>query len=282
MSRVQFNQVFFGLMVLSLLGAFVLPPRATDLGGTWFQAMLIPISRPSYRIANAIRGHFQPPPAEDTRSARTLEQENLGLKQQIQRMGAEIERLQQRAGERASLGGFETYCSRFEVTAADSDNRDGLAIAGSGIGAVRVDEAVLSSGVVIDLIGRITAVGPLAGRVRLITDAGFTVTGHFKSYSPAGGFQENKDLVAIVTGRGGGQMLIDNLWIKSVRQAHVQAGDWVVLADETWPRALQGVRIGRVASIQPLPKQSLFADIRLVPEQNLMHLGDVWVMTRQP
>ncbi|MGA2442567.1 MAG: rod shape-determining protein MreC [Tepidisphaeraceae bacterium] len=282
MSRVQFNQVFFGLMILSLLAAFVLPQRATDLGRTSFQTLLIPISRPTYRIANAIRGHFQPQSTEDTRSARTIEQENLGLKQQIQRMSAEIEQLEQRAGERASLGGFETYCTRFEVTAADSDNRDGLAIAGSGIGAVRVDQPVLSSGVVIDLIGRITAVGALAARVRLITDAGFTVTGHFKSYSAAGGFQENKDLGAIVIGRGGGQMLIDNLWIKNVRDAHVQVGDWVVLSDETWPRALQGVRIGRVASIQPLPKQSLFADIRLAPEENLMHLNDVWVMTHQP
>jgi hypothetical protein len=53
---VQFNQVFFGLMMLSLLGAFVLPPRATDLGRTSFQTLLIPISRPTYRIANAIRG----------------------------------------------------------------------------------------------------------------------------------------------------------------------------------------------------------------------------------
>jgi hypothetical protein len=56
----------------------------------------------------------------------------------------------------------------------------------------------------------------------------------------------------------------------------------VVLSDETWPHVLQGIRLGRVASVDPLPKQSLFADIRLTPEGNLMHLNDVWVMLRQP
>jgi hypothetical protein len=53
------------------------------------------------------------------------------------------------------------------------------------------------------------------------------------------------------------------------------------LSDETWQRDLQGVRIGRIDSIEPLSRQTLFADIRLAPEQNLMHLNDVWVMTHQ-
>jgi cell shape-determining protein MreC len=281
-SRVQFNQAFVALLTLSFLSAFVLPRRVTDLGRTPLQTLLIPISRPTYRFANAIRGHFQSQPSEDTRPMQTIEQENLGLKQQIQQMTAEIEQLEQRAGERASLGGFETYCSRFQVTAADSDNREGLTITGSSIGDVQVDQPVLSSGVVIDLIGRISAVGGLSARIRLITDAGFNVTGHFKSYSAATGFQENPNLLAIIVGHGQGQMMIDNLGISDVRKAGIQPGDWVVLSDETWPRALQGIRIGRVASIDPLPRQSLFADIRLTPEENLMHLNDVWVMLRQP
>jgi cell shape-determining protein MreC len=283
-SRVQFNQVFILLLLLSFLSAFVLPRRMTDLGRMQLQTLLIPLSSPTYHLANAVRNHFQPHALEDTRPMQTIAQENLALKQQIQQMSAAIEDLKQRVGERESLGGFETYCTRFEVTGADSDNREGLIIAGAGFTALNVDQPVpvLSSGVVIDLIGRITAVGPLAARVRLITDAGFTVTAHFKSYSQPGGFRENPNLLAIVKGRGKGEMSIQNLFIKDVRDTKLAPGDWVVLSDDTWPRSLQGIRIGRIASIEPLPQQSLFADIRLAPEQDLMHLNDVWVMLRQP
>jgi cell shape-determining protein MreC len=283
-SRVQFNQVFVVLLTLSFLSAFVLPRRMTDLSRMPIQTLLIPISRPTYRLANAIRGHFEAQTVEDTRPIQTIEQENLGLKQQIQEMSFQIQHLEQRADERASLGGFESYCTRFEVSGADSDNRQGLTISGAGLENLNLDQPVpvLSSGAAIDLIGRITAAGAFSAHVRLITDAGFTVTGHFKNYSEGNGFQENKNLLAIVTGRGSGQMAIDNLWMEDVRKAGIAPGDWLVLSDETWPHALQGIRIGRVASIDPLPRQSLFADIRLAPEGNIMHLADVWVMLRQP
>lgn len=275
----QFNQVFFGLMVLSLLSAFALPRRVTDLNGTTVQTLLIPISRPSYRIANAIRGRFQTKPAEDNRDTRTIELENQALKQQIQRMSAQIDQLQQRAGERASLGGFESFCDRFEVTAADSDNREGITITGSGIGNLRVNQPVLSSGPAISLIGRINRAGGFSAHVRLITDSGFPVTAHFVTYSAASGAEENKDLQAIVTGRGAGLMIIENLAMQDVQNAKLRPGDWVVLSDETWPHELQGVRIGRIDTIEPLSKQPLFADIHLALEPMLVHLPDVWVMT---
>jgi len=267
-------------MILSLLSAFVFPARMSDVGHTQFAALLFPISRPTYRIANAIRAHFVEPVSEDSRPDQAIETENLALKEQIQRMTAQIDMLQQRAGERASLGGFESFCNRFEVTGTDGDNRDGLTIGGLSFSSVRVGQPVLSSGTVVDLIGRIDNVGMLSAHVSLITDAGFAVTGHFVSYS-AGGAQENKTLQAIVRGRGGGKLVIDTLALADLKDS-VNVGDWVVLSDDTWPRALQGVRIGRVASIQPLPKQSLFAEIQLASETNLLHLNDVWVMTHQP
>jgi rod shape-determining protein MreC len=277
-SRVQFNQVFFGSMMLSLLSAFVLPPHVTDIGRSPVQTLLIPISRPAYRIANAIRGHVQPQPIEDTRPALEIQQENLALKQQVQWLSTKVEELSQQLNERASLGAREDYCDRFDVTAADT-GRDGITIAGTKIGAVREDQPVLSSGVA-DLIGRVTAIRGMAAHVRLVTDAGFTVTGHFVSYSATNGAEE-RNLLAIVTGNGLGQMVIDNLHSDEV-QSMIKPGDSVVLRDETWPPAVQGIRIGRVATIQPLAKQPLFADIQLVPEGNLTHLNDVWVMTRQP
>jgi cell shape-determining protein MreC len=281
-SRVQFNQVFSGLMVLSLVSAFMLPPHVTDIGRSPIQTLLIPISRPAYRIANAVRGHLQPQAVEDIRPTMAIQEENQALKQQVQRLSTEIEDLEQRAGERARLGGFESYCDRFDVTAADTNGRDGITIGGTKASELREDQPILSSGGVTDLIGRITAVRGMAAHVRLVTDAGFTMTGDFVSFSPTNGAQESQHLLAIVTGRGLGTMAIENLHADDVQKEGIHAGDWVVLRDETWPRGLQGVRIGRVASIQPLAKQPLFADIELVPEENLMHLNDVWAMTRQP
>lgn len=266
-------------MALSFLGAFILPPRVTGLGRTPFETLLIPISRPTYKIANAIRGHFEQEPPEDTRSAQTIERENLVLKQQVQIMAAEIERLAQRADERERLGGFESLCGRFEVAGTDSDSGEGLTLTGSGLSAVRVDQPVLSSGTVIDLIGRIDRVGLLAAHAVLVTDAGFTVTGHFFTVSPGSGAAEDKNLLAIVRGEGNGKMVIDNLSIQQLGGS-VHAGDWVVLSDDRWPQ-LHGVRVGRIASIGQLPRQALFAEIQLAPETNLMRPNDVWVMTRQ-
>src|SRR5271168_4077004 len=140
-------------MMLSLISSFALPRRVTDLSGTSLQAMLIPISRPTYKIANAIRGRFDGQPVRDNRDTREIEQENLALKYQIQRMSAQIDQLQQRAGERASLGGFESFCDRFEVTAADSPPREGLTITGSGVASLRENLPVLSSGSFISLVG---------------------------------------------------------------------------------------------------------------------------------
>jgi cell shape-determining protein MreC len=279
-SALRFSQTFFALMVLSFVSAFILPQRVTDLGRTPFEALLIPISRPSYRIANAIRGHFVREAAEeDTRPAQAIEQENLVLKQQVQIMSAEIERLAQRADERERLGGFESLCERFEVAGTDSDNREGLTITGSGLSAVRVDEPVLSSGTVIDLVGQIDRVGALAAHAVLVTNMGFAVTGHFFSVSPGSGAVENKNLLPIVRGEGDGNMVIDNLSFQQLGDS-VHAGDWVVLSDNRWPQ-LHGVRVGRIASISPLPRQTLFAEIRLAQEPDIMHLNDVWVMTRR-
>ncbi|MGD0540927.1 MAG: rod shape-determining protein MreC [Tepidisphaeraceae bacterium] len=274
----RFSQTFFALMILSFFSAFVLPQRLTDLGRTQFATLLIPISRPTYLIAGAIRAHFVHEPSEDTRAAQAIEQENLVLRQKVLVMAAEIDRLEQRAGEREQLGGVERLCSRFEVAGTDSDNHEGLTITGSGLGAVHVDQPVLSSATVVDLIGRVDRVGSLTAHVILVTDAGFTVTGHFFSVS-ASGAEENTNLMAIVRGQGNGNMAISNLPFEIVKR-NVREGDWIVLADDRWPQ-LHGVRIGRVALIQRLPSQSLFAEINLAPEASLTHPSDVWVMTRR-
>jgi cell shape-determining protein MreC len=272
----RFSQTFFALLVLSFLSAFVLPQRLTDLGRTQFETLLIPISRPTYKIATAIHGHFAHETPEDTRPSETIAQENLVLRQQVQLMSVEIDRLAQRANERARLGGFEQYCTRYEVAGADTDNHDGITITGSGISAVQVGQPVLSSGTVVNLIGMVDRAGSLAAHVTLVTDAGFTVTGHFFSVS-ATGASENTNMIAIVRGQGYGNRAITTLPYEVVEKT-VHVGDWIVLADDRWPQ-LHGVRLGRVAKIDPLPSQSLFAEIDLEREPDITLKEGVWVMT---
>ncbi|HEY1923212.1 MAG TPA: rod shape-determining protein MreC [Tepidisphaeraceae bacterium] len=272
----RFSQTFFALLALSFFSAFVLPERLTDLGRTQFEALLIPISRPTYKIATEIHAHFVHEAPEDTRPSETIEQENLVLRQQVQLMSAEIDRLAQRANERARLGGFEQFCSRYEVAGTDADNHDGITITGSGLSAVQLGQPVLSSGTVVNLIGVVDRVGSLAAHVTMVTDTGFTVTGHFFSVS-AGGASENTNLIAIVRGQGYGNRVINTLPFETAKKS-VHVGDWVVLADDRWPQ-LHGIRLGRVNSIDPLPSQSLFAEIKLEHEPDITLRDAVWVMT---
>jgi cell shape-determining protein MreC len=268
-------------MLLSFCGAFVFPSRVTELGKMPVQTLLVPISWPMYRLGNWVRGRIEPRHSEDSRPSATIALENLALKEQVQELTATVAQLQQRLSERASLGGYQTLCDRFEVSGADSDNREGITITGSRISFVRMDQPALSSGSVTDLVGRIDAVRGMTAHVRMVSDAGMAVTGHFVCFSTTTGAQENQDLLAIVVGRGKGEMTINNLWVTDVKHAGIQPGDWLVLRDDSWARGVQGVRVGRVESIEPLPKQPLFAEIRLASVEGLMHLNDVWVMTRQ-
>ena len=191
--------------MLSLLSAFALPRRATDLNGTSLQTLLIPISRPTYRIANAIRGRFETQPVEDTRDSLDIKRENLALKQQIQNdvrrnRPAPAACRRTRQPRRVSKPSATGLKSPPPIAASTKPSPSPVRASA----ALRLDQPVLSSGSVIALIGRISRAGEMAAQVRLITDPGFTVTGHFVSYSAASGATENKNLTAIVTGRGNG------------------------------------------------------------------------------
>ena len=70
----------------------------TEIGRSPVQTLLVPISRPVYRIANAIRDRFESEPVEEARPAGEILQENVALKQQVQQLSHAIEDLEQRAG----------------------------------------------------------------------------------------------------------------------------------------------------------------------------------------
>ncbi len=269
-------------MGLSFLCAFAAPTRFSEIRRVPLDALLVPISSPSYHIATWLRRRLVRTEPEDQRSLDAIREENLELKQEVSRLQMEVDRLGALANERQALGDLKSLCDRFAVAGTDSGNRDGLTL--SGINSqVQTDDAVLYGG---GLAGRIDRAGEGVAHVRLITDSGFVVSGEFVRFEkqPDGTLQAVKisQLLPIIQGDGGGQMLIANLPLQDVKNAQIQPDDWVVLSDNLWPTSIQGIRVGRVASIRRAQKAALFAEIRLEPEAGLMRLADVWVMTRKP
>jgi cell shape-determining protein MreC len=269
-------------MSLSFLCAFVAPTRFSEMREVPLEALLVPISRPSYHIATWLRRRLVRTEPEDQRSIDAIRQENLELKQEVSRLQMEVDRLGALAAERQALGDLKSLCDRFSVAGTDSGDRDGLTLSGVS-SAVATDQAVLYGG---GLAGRIDRAGEGVAHVRLITDPGFIVSGQFVRFvkQPDGSVQATRisQLLPIVQGNGAGQMVIENLALQDVKSAQIQPDDWVVLSDSAWPTAIQGIRVGRVASIRRAQKAALFAEIKLEPEAGLMRLADVWVMTRKP
>jgi cell shape-determining protein MreC len=282
MSHLRFNQVFFVLMGLSFVSAFLIPPKYTDLGRVQIEGLFVPLSRPAYHFATWARGKVVREDETDSRANSTISGENMELRQEVSRLQMEVKRLEQLAAERQSLGDLNSLCRRLNVTGTDSGNREGLILGGVMLSDVDVDQPVLYSG---GLAGKIDRAGVTAAHVRLVTDAGFTVSGRFIRFVRGGGGIEAtnvSELLPIVQGAGAGQMSITNLPMQQVKDADIRRDDWVVLADSTWPNAVKGVRLGRVDSIAPWKRAPLFAEIRLVPEVGLLRLNDVWVMTKTP
>lgn len=279
MSRLHFNQVFFALMSLALVSAFVAPQRVSDLSRIQIEGLFIPISRPAYHLANWVRGRFVQEQVTDARPDQAIAAENLALKQDVSRMQMEIERLSALAGERKQLGKFENLCDRYTVNSADSGNRGSLALGGVLAGLHREQPVLYNAG----LVGWIDSAGVGGARVRLITDAGFTVTGRFVRFLNSDGAVKEvqvSDFVPIIQGTGRGDMVVGNLPFEDV--AVLRVNDWVALADEAWPAAVQGMHVGRIVSIGRLERQPLFAEIHVLPATDLTRLRDVWVLMRSP
>jgi cell shape-determining protein MreC len=279
MLRLSFNHVFFFLMTMSFIGSFVLPPRFADLGRVQLEVLFIPISRPTYHLANYFRGRVVTPPVTDNRDAEDVKDENFELRKKVNLLNVQIEQLQAQLGERQSLGDLQSLCDRFVIAGADSGTREGLFLGGT-LNNIALDQPVLSNGC---LIGKIDRLNIGSAHVRLVTDPGSAVTAYFIRFvkTPTGiESQRVSQLLPIVQGAGSGKLTIINLPFKDVTDANLQPEDWLILADETFPAAVQHIPIGKIATITQWSRAPLFAEIRLEAQPGYMHLRDVWVMTR--
>lgn len=285
--RFRFAHIFTLLLIAGAVMAFVIPQRdATAITGV-LQAILAPVSSPVRSGALVLLparggGPDAGGPAGAARVQQSIVEENLLLRQELSSLTAQLEDLKRLNADRALLGPVREQCIPVKVVGFDArPARETLSVVTGASVYVAQDMPVLHTG---GLAGRLFAVGIGGAKVRLVTDPESRIQGRFGRFvrddSGAVRFVELQTPPPLVQGLGSGTMAVRNLPIRELQQAGLAVGDWVVLADNTWPANLQGFKIGRVTEIGARTDGPLHADIRITPDTELTRLAEVMVMNR--
>ena len=290
MYSLRFNHVFIFLMLASGLSSLVLPAELADRVRGKIDNLFMPVAQPVRAMAGALSAHFSSPAIsrdeqDRSRSPADIEAENAQLRVQIAVQNKFIDDLQRQLQSQEALGDIAKSCKPASVWGSDAGTRQTLSIASSSL------EGLGSSMPVIyprGLVGKIEVAAFGGARVRVITDMNFTVAAEFAHFVPSGGDSRMTVIRRVATqpftciGDGHGRMIVANLDYSQVKNAGLQVGDWVTLADrDGWPAFLQGQKLGQVESIGPQQHQPLFADIIVKPDVDLMQLREVMVVIKK-
>jgi rod shape-determining protein MreC len=287
MSYLRFNHVFFTLMLLALLSAFVFSPKATDRIKGRVSNIFAPVAWPTNQIAGWSKQKFFGKHLRDDGAPRSprkeveLLDENMQLRIALANLKGQLDRMAEDKAQRDSIGDAKQFCTPFSVMGPDSGGRETLMLSGSSFDGLREGLAVLYSG---GIAGRLSRVGVGEARVLLVTDKQSQLTAAFARFvkKPDGSrdFAILSPEARLVYGAGGGEMLMPTVPIKTIEEIGVRLDDWLVLNDHEWPRPLAGYRIGYISAITP-SKSPGFAEIRIRPDQKLTGLREVMVMNKE-
>jgi hypothetical protein len=288
MSSPPFNSLFTALMLISFISAFLIPPKFTNPARAQLQGLFAPISRPVRSLTETIYSHFHHEKAIDDsppglpRSDESLLEENRLLKMNITNLLSKLELLTQLNEDRKLVGNLRLLCTPAAVTGVDASGvHDSLSIISLPKDAMKLEfpPVIFAEGIV----GRVSRAGLSGAQVRLITDPGFNVTGRVARLNTDTEGRVSLDPIGdqlLVQGIGSGKMAIRNsISLQKVHEIGLHINDPVLLDDHDWPENLQGLWLGRITSIQPQQNAPLFADIRVEPATDLMHLKEVMVFT---
>ena len=291
MSYLKVQHVFFTLMALAALVAFVVPSEFASRHVPQLQIVFAPVSRPVAGIASWVSNRVSPPGLDDRRAAADIRQENQQLRSEVNRLQLQVVDMARRNAELAKLGNIKDLCSLVKVIGADSGARESLLIEGSTLLGLKPDMYVLHPA---GLVGQIQRVSAGGAQVRLITDLGFRMRVQFARIR--GGQSEPLPGIPMVLaqGDGKGNLVIRALSLEQIgydpsakpikanlEHATLVDGDYALVNDPDSPRALIGQTIGRVSRITVRPDARLFADIRIHPTTNLKTLPEVMVMMKE-
>jgi hypothetical protein len=281
MSWIRFNHVFAALLVLSALCAFVIPERYTTRAQPQIQGLFYPIARPARAIAGSIYGRVSKPDSPDSRDAKTLRIENEELRQELASLYRLVEDMQEREGQRASMGPIRQQCTVVKVVGGDgAASRDGLNLQGSTIEGLKQGQTVLCP---LGIVGRIERPPGVAGaQVRLITDRGMRVGAYVGRLNHETNHVEPiRTSPPLIEGIGDGAMRCATMLTKEeVEAVNLQAGDWVLLDDRDWDDRVRTRPLGKIVHVGQQAAAPLYADIRIVPMVNFRQLDEVMVLTK--
>src|SRR5687768_14767705 len=119
MSSSSFNQVFFVLVMLALLGAIAIPPSVTRRAQGKADVLLVPVVKPVRSIAASVHAKVSrktPPPGEERfRTDNEVATENGLLRQQVSFLTRQLQELKLVEAERKQLGPLLDYFKPVKV-----------------------------------------------------------------------------------------------------------------------------------------------------------------------
>lgn len=289
MSHFRFQYVFYGLMGLSALVAFVLPQRYADRYQPQIQVLFWPVSRPVSSIAQAVTRRVSPPVTDDHRPDMDIRAENDRLRTDNAWLHAQLAELSRKDQELGKLGTLKDRCVITKVIGTDAGTRESIQISGSTVDGLRQEMYVLTSE---GLVGQIARIWIGGAQVRLVSDPGFRIRCRFWRFE-SGEMRPLAIPPVLVQGKGAGEMRVlsqlplssigldVNLReIKNADSPTLAENDYVIVDDGDCP-PLKGVKIGRVNQIGRSRDARLFADVQVKPIANLKRLSEVMVMTKE-
>jgi hypothetical protein len=282
MSRARFNHVFLALMLISGLCAFVLPPTTSNFMRGRIDGLFAPVAYPLRRVARGVSVQLQAradnTPVDASGASPVVRAEIEHLRAAVVSLTMQLEQLQRIHADRQLLGDAQKYCTPFPVIGGD---RESLTVVASSGGGLAAGMAAVHRD---SIVGKIASAGNSGAQLRLITDRGFKVAGLIGRFNTAAdgkvGFVKVPTPPLLVEGRGNGVMVITNLTVQQVKDAHLSEEDVVYLNDpDDWPMPINGYLIGRITQIIEMPKAPLYAEITVTPKMNLKQLREVMVVT---
>ena len=293
MSYLRFRHVFFGLMGVSALSAFVIPPGYARKFEPAVQGLFAPVSRPVGSLAAIVSNRVAPPASNDRRAIQDVREENERLRTELTRVQAQLEEMQRVHTEMSLLGKARDFCQLFKVVGGDAGTRESIVLAASSFDGVKEEQYVLYR---FGLVGQIQRAGVGGSQVRLVTDPAFRVQILFRRMKTTDGKTLPVNVgtpACLVQGMGTGTMVVRDLNYSQIgygpdfkplegkEDACLRVGDMAVLSDRDCPLAVQGETLGTVVGITRRTDQRMFAEIRIKPQEPLKKLREVMVMTKE-
>ncbi len=280
MSYLKFQHVFGILLIFSALSGFVIPRRYTERAQPQLQSLFSPVSEPVRHAAAWAYDRVGPTARGDGRRVQDVAEENAALRERVAYLQRQLGIKEQRDAEQRELGPVGDISTAFPVSAQDAGTRESLILRGSTMDGLRDNMIVVCPQ---GVVGTIQRAGVAGAQVRLVTDIGFRVAASFARFR-----NDEKGQIELVSLplpaallEGVGQsMLVRNLPKDIVEKAGLAPGDRVVVNDEKWPEALQGMHLGTVKQVGPRRDAPLLAEIRVEPTMNPLRLRSVRVVMK--